>query len=91
MSRSAGTLDLGEPHPAARDALRWLRSLPPATLMVYQSAFSSLAAIDNRLAEICAETLRRILAGEPISDRYLLGLAWTIRAMEGGAIEVEHD
>ena len=42
----------------------------------------SLALEGNRLAEMCSETLRRLLAKEPVSDRYLLGLVWTIRDME---------
>jgi hypothetical protein len=29
-----------------------------------------------------AETLDRLLKGEPVSDRYLLGLAWTIKGSE---------
>ncbi len=45
-------------------------------------SFASDAIEGNRLAEICGETLRRVIAGEPVSDRYLLGLCWTLREMD---------
>jgi hypothetical protein len=80
-----GTLSLGEPHPAARVAFAWVREylLADATraAMLLES-FASNAIEGNRLAEICGETLRRVMASEPVSDRYLLALAWTLRDME---------
>ena len=79
-----GTLKLGEPHPAAWAARDWLSSLPLTKLLSYQGPLASCAIEDNGLAEICSETLRRLLNHEPVSDRYLLGLAWTIRSMEDG-------
>lgn len=71
--------DLGpnEPHPAALDALAWIRQQPH--LPLWLESFASTALSGNRSAEICGETLRRLLAGEPVSDRYVLGLAWTMR------------
>ncbi|NOG70468.1 hypothetical protein [Roseicella sp. DB1501] len=77
----AGTLGIGEHHPAADSAMAYLRSLSAETLLLYQQTFASLSLSGNRLAELCGETLRRVMAGEPVSDRYLLGLAWTIREM----------
>ena len=72
-----------EPHPAYPSALEYLSKLGYEKLMIYQEAFASTAIKGNRLAEVCAETLDRMLLGwEPISDRYLLGLAWTIRNTE---------
>ena len=78
---TVGTLQVGEPHPAARDALHYLKGLG-SNLLEYQEAFASTAIEGNRLAEICSETLSRLLASEPVSDRYLLGLAWTVREIE---------
>ncbi len=77
-----GTLAVAEPHPAARSALDYIAGIPYDRLMLYLGSFSSVAIEGNRLAEVCAETLRRVLDHEPFSDRYLLGLAWTIRDME---------
>jgi len=82
---SPGTLDVTEPHPAARDAFAWvkqylLKDTTNAHLLL--EAFASVGMSGNRLGEICGETLRRVLAGEMVSDRYLLGLAWTLRGME---------
>lgn len=37
------------------------------------------AWVITHIAEVCGETLRRIREGEPVSDRYVLGLAWTVR------------
>jgi hypothetical protein len=50
-----------------------------AELAMWLEAFSSCAIEGNRLGAVCVETLRRILSGEPVSDRYVLGLAWAIR------------
>lgn len=78
-----GTLEEREPHPAAHDALRYVKSLGVTKLHIYLESFSSVALEGhNRSAEICGETLRRVIEGEPISDRYLLGLAWTLKNME---------
>jgi hypothetical protein len=80
-----GTLTLSEHHPAADIAHAWLKKLlarDPLEANILLESFSSVGLSGNRLAEICGETLRRILAGEPVSDRYLLGLCWTLRDME---------
>lgn len=77
-----GTLNEGEFHPAAGDAMVYIKSLPATKLMLWHEAFASTAIEGNRLSEVSVETLRRILDDEPVSDRYLLGLAWTLRAMK---------
>ena len=68
-----------EPHPAGRTAVHWLLGLGYPELTTIQEAFASTAIEGNFLAEVCGETLRRLLAREPVSDRYILGLAWTVR------------
>jgi len=45
---------------------------------MHKEALASTALSGNRLAEICMGTIDRLAKGEPVSDRYLLGLAWTI-------------
>lgn len=77
-----GTLKPGEFHPAASAAMVYIRSIPIQKLYMYLEAFSSCAIESNRLSEICSETLNRIMNNQPVSDRYLLGLAWTIKTME---------
>jgi hypothetical protein len=77
-----GTLEEGEFHPAASDAWKWLCSNSYIELTSWLGAFSSCAIEGNRLAEICAETLNRFLNKEPVSDRYLLGLVYTMRHAE---------
>lgn len=67
-----------EPHPAAKHAMEFLRLLPLQELLAFQEVFASTALANNRNSQVCGETLRRLLGGEPVSDRYLLGLAWTI-------------
>ena len=74
-----GTLKLGEPHPAAFKAKDWISTIPSDKLFTYLESFASLALSGNRLAEICCETLNRLMAGKPVSDRYVLGLAWALR------------
>lgn len=80
--KTKGTLEESEYHPAAESAMRYLNKLGMLKLFSYQEAFASSAISGNRLAEICSETLDRILNKDKVSDRYLLGLAWTIREME---------
>lgn len=80
------TLKDNEPHPAAFDAKQWIvdyvtRHDGTEAFRLLES-FCSVGMSGNRLAEICGGTLRRMLNKEPVSDRYLLGLAWTIRNME---------
>lgn len=81
-----GTLKIGEHHPAADSAMTWfkryVRRNSAMDIVILQQSLASTALSGNRLAECCSETLRRLLAGEPVSDRYLLGLIWTIREME---------
>jgi len=81
-SEYPGTLKLGEPHPAARDALRYVAELGYMRQSTLMESFSSCAIEGNRFAEVCGETLRRVMHREPVSDRYILGLAWAIRGMD---------
>ena len=81
----SGTLTLSEYHPAADTAFAWLKkrlARDPLDAHMLLESFASVGLSGNRLAEICGETLRRVLTGEPVSDRYVLGLCWTLRDME---------
>ena len=73
-----GTLKTTEYHPAADSAMAYMKELTSQQLAMWSEAFASTALSGNRLAEICSETLSRLQKGEPVSDRYLLGLAFTI-------------
>ena len=75
-SEVPGTLNLGEPHPAAFSAKTWILKKGRVDLLSWQESFASCAIEGDRLSEICGETLHRLLNGEPVSDRYILGLAW---------------
>jgi len=74
-----GTLKGSEPHPAAYSAKDWIADQPTVELVKWLDSFSSCALAGNRLGEICAETLDRLMHGKPVSDRYVLGLAWTMQ------------
>jgi hypothetical protein len=75
-------LNPGEPHPAAFNASAFIMTFTRDELYLFQEAFASCAIEGNRLGEICGETLRRLLAGEPVSDRYVMGLALAIGHLE---------
>lgn len=81
-SKTNGTLNDGEFHPAAMHAYRWLIKMPPEELAKRLEAFSSAAIEGNRMAEVCAETLNRVLTKQPVSDRYVLGLCWAMTYKE---------
>ncbi len=79
-----GELNPGEHHPAADGAMEYIRAMAVdlPRLAMLQESLASSALSGSRLAQLCSETLRRLLANEPVSDRYLLGLAWLARDME---------
>ena len=77
-----GTLNEGELHPACNMAKKYIASLGFVDLTMFQEAFSSCAIEGNRLGEICGETLHRLINGEPVSDRYLLGLYCALKEMK---------
>ena len=69
-------------HPMAYDAMNYIQELGLTKLMRYKESFASAALTGNEISEILLETLRRIMEGEKVSDRYLLGLAWFIKNSE---------
>lgn len=77
-----GELEAGEAHPACEIAKQYLMSLPGTKLAQYLESFSSVALSGNRMAEICAGTLSRLIDRKPVSDRYFLGLCVAIWSME---------
>lgn len=80
MGKTRGELAVTEPHPAAFAAQDYIASLTahPGKISIWSESFASCAIEGNRLAEVCSETLNRLLTGQPVSDRYILGLAFTI-------------
>lgn len=82
MGSDRGTLAPTEPHPAAFLDKDYIASLHMDRLLSYREAFASCAIEGNRLGEVCVETINRLFDKQPVSDRYLLGLAWAIRSME---------
>lgn len=79
---SPGELSPGEIHPSAFAAHQFICSIPRMSLMMYQESLASVALSGNRVADLCSETLRRLLSGKAVSDRYLLGLAWQLMFLE---------
>lgn len=74
-------------HPSADDAMSWLKNFMvtrPGQYMIIKESIYSTALSGNELANYCVGTIERLAAGEPVSDRYLLGLAWLVRNMEEG-------
>lgn len=79
---SKGTLKPTEYHPAADSAKRYISTLGFERISLLRESFASTSMSGNRLSDVCLETLERLLSSKPVSDRYLLGLAWTIKYME---------
>jgi len=75
MNIEKGTLIAGEPHPACYIARVYIeQNMTPDVI----EAFSSCAIEGNRMAEISMVTWNRLQNKEPVSDRYLMGLAWSV-------------
>ena len=68
-------LTRGEIHPAAEIARNYINSIPGDEVAILMEGMSSCAIEGNRMAEVCAGTLRRVLRDEPVGERYLMGLA----------------
>ena len=82
MTQERGTLNPSEPHPMAHNAHRYIISRGHKKNSLSLEALSSCAIEGNRLAEVCAETLRRVMYNEPVSDRYILGLSWYLKELD---------
>jgi hypothetical protein len=81
MENSKGTLKETEPHPMSYSAMDFFKSLPIERLMLAREAMASCAIEGNRVGEVCGETLDRLFKGQPVSDRYLMGLCWLLQEM----------
>lgn len=78
-----GTLKVGEVHPMAHSAFEYVKNfLTMNNMGLIVESLASIALSGNRNAEVCLETVQRIMAGDVVSDRYLLGLAWMFKQME---------
>ena len=66
----------GEHHPSAISALRYIQSRPVEELYLFIEACASCGIEGNRLSNILASTLNRILKGQPVGERYVLALAF---------------
>ncbi len=76
------SLETTEYHPSADSAMAFYRTYPIKDMMMVREALASTALSGNRLSEICLSTIDRLDKGEPVSDRYLLGLCWMLRDMK---------
>lgn len=83
------SLEEGEVHGGAEIAREYLNGVWFTDRMImHREALASCALAGNRLADICCSTLDRLDRKESVSDRYLMGLAWTIYGLEnGGSLE----
>ena len=74
------TLEVGEPHPMAFLIKQYIVNLPITDLFQWKNA---MGESDSRAAKICLSTLDRLLAGQPVSDRYIMGLGIYLMVLEG--------
>ena len=80
---TANTLKIGEFHPSSPSAMAYVKSFYSSTdIGLIKESLASTALSGNRLCEICLATLDRIEKGKPVSDRYLLGLAWFLKELD---------
>jgi hypothetical protein len=78
MKHEKGNLLVGETHPSSHSAMEYIKKRMSAHMKYFgiKDAIASTALSGDRACEICLATLERIEKGEPVSDRYVLGLAW---------------
>ena len=69
-----------KPRPEA--AVQYLDALSFQEKQDLLLTFSSLAPERNLIARLCYDTLRKIIDGNPVSDRFALRLAWEISCIK---------
>lgn len=75
-----GTLGVNEQHPSFASAAGYvLKKINDPALL---EALASTAIESNRMSEVCLGTIQRIKNKQPVSDRYILGLAWFMKELE---------
>lgn len=79
--KKEATLDIGEFHPMASSAFKFVKNEITSNII---ESISSSALSGSRTAEICLSTHERMSTGLPVSDRYILGLAWFIKEIKDG-------
>lgn len=84
LETKENTLQPGEIHPSAHLAMRYISALDVMEIAIIMESINSNALAGNRTASIAAETFRRVLEKEPVSDRYLMGLALLIMQIKDG-------
>lgn len=75
-------LNPGESHPAVNSTINYISQKINDPVLL--ESLASCAIESNRLAEVCLGTINRIKNKQPVSDRYLLGLAWFLKSIEKG-------
>lgn len=87
--------EIGEIHPAALDALDFVKQfmvLQPYEFFRIRESFASNALEGNKLATSCLSTITRLENNKGVGPQYILGLAWYILKFtypEGFAINKE--
>lgn len=76
------TLETVELHPASYDAWDYIKNLDPLNYCKHIESLSSAAMSGNRNAELCIGTIERLKNKQPVGDRYILGLAWTLKILD---------
>lgn len=73
------TLKSGEVHPITDRAYAYVLQNLSESVIAELKKGSEMG--NNRLCEVCYGTVLRLREGLPVSDRYLIGLAWLMRDM----------
>jgi hypothetical protein len=68
------SLKPSDPHPVVNSAKKYILGFDTVELLEwFDSARRSEAVV------VCQESFKRLVSGKPVSDRYLLGLAWFLK------------
>jgi hypothetical protein len=73
------TLEKGEWHPISGRVLDYINSFNIDELLILKNSINKIkheSGCSDKVTDVCMGTLDRIINGEPVSDLYLLGLAW---------------
>ena len=74
-------LNSDEPHPAYITALNFLNSIPIGEFPKIKEFMEKNSKDGVKIGEVCVWAIDRFMTGKPLTDRHILGLAWTIIAM----------
>ncbi len=74
-------LEEGEAHPTSLPAEEFINSIPIGVLQKLLIELEEKAKEGNKIAQVNTFALKKFINKDKLTDRYIMGLAWTLLTM----------